>query len=244
MNSTSCSVRGTAGVVGGFPACVLWRAKAYVDDLNQLLGAQNCRSLCCLCVVAGQGFYRRAQSYAGCAVSRKARSCCRQLQAVCEVVGQVSARAAVPWHPTMPCNMAVPARLPPPCSCRRAPQPRAAGGGRGGITRFETSYSLQTNPSNCCAGESLNPEQQEAAEAELEELEKQMLEEQRLEMPAVPGRPLPAAPAAEQEAQEAQQATDEQLAQLPSVPSTKVEAQPAAAAAEEGREREPALVAA
>ena len=103
---------------------------------------------------------------------------------------------------------------------------------------------LQTRPSICCAGESLNLEQQEAAEAELEELDKQMLEEQRLEMPAVPGRPLPAAPATEQEAQQAQQATEEQLAQLPSVPSTTVEAQPAAAAAEEGREREPALVAA
>ncbi|KAI7845086.1 hypothetical protein COHA_001451 [Chlorella ohadii] len=103
---------------------------------------------------------------------------------------------------------------------------------------------------NQMLGESLNPEQQEAAEAELEELEKQMLEEQRLEMPAVPGRPLPAAPVEEKEAQqEATEATEEQLAQLPSVPSTKVQALPAAAAGEaEGpaaeREREAALVAA
>lgn len=97
---------------------------------------------------------------------------------------------------------------------------------------------------NQMLGQSLNPEQQEAAEAELEELEKQMLEEQRLEMPAVPGRPLPAAPGEEQEEPAAAaEATAAQLAQLPSVPSTKVEG-PAAADKEAEREQEAALVAA
>ena len=71
-----------------------------------------------------------------------------------------------------------------------------------------------------------------------------MLEEQRLEMPAVPGRPLPAALGEEEEAQPAvAEATAAQLAQLPSVPSTKVEA-PAAADKEAEREQEAALVAA
>ncbi|PRW44891.1 aldehyde dehydrogenase [Chlorella sorokiniana] len=103
---------------------------------------------------------------------------------------------------------------------------------------------------NQMLGESLNPEQQEAAEAELEELEKQMLEEQRLEMPAAPGRPLPAVPATEEEekAAAAAEATAAQLAQLPSVPGTTVAAPTAAAAEEEGpageQEREAALVSA
>lgn len=90
------------------------------------------------------------------------------------------------------------------------------------------------------AGESLNPEEAEAAEAELQQMEEELTAEQGLEMPRVPGKPLPAAAvpvaAAEHQQQEQQPqgaaeagtkaaagVAEEALAELPSVPTSKVQ---------------------
>ena len=104
------------------------------------------------------------------------------------------------------------------------------------------------------AGESLNPEEADAAAAELQELEQQLMDAQRLELPRVPEVVVPPAAAeaalgAEAAATEkdmqqqqpevmevAEGAEAEALAELPSVPQTQVRLQ--AAAQEEEPERE------
>ncbi len=109
------------------------------------------------------------------------------------------------------------------------------------------------------AGESLNPEEAEAAEEELHQLEQQLLDEHVLEMPRVPSGKEAAASAARQEqpaapaagaaaagAAEGEQQLEASLAELPSVPKTKVQPQQpvqAEAAAEQEEEPERVLVA-
>lgn len=109
-------------------------------------------------------------------------------------------------------------------------------------------------------GESLKPEEAEAAEEELYQLEQQLLDEHVLEMPRVPSSKVAAASAAQQEqpaataaggatagaAEEGQQ-LEASLAELPSAPKTKVQPQQPVqveAAAEQEEEPERVLVAA
>lgn len=82
-----------------------------------------------------------------------------------------------------------------------------------------------------CAGESLNPAEEEAAAAELQQLEAQLLDEQGMEMPKAPtavARAEAAAAAAQEQpggAVAAAVTSPEEvlLAQLPSVPKTPVQ---------------------
>jgi len=111
------------------------------------------------------------------------------------------------------------------------------------------------------AGESLNPEEAEAAEKELEEMEQQLMDEQGLEMPRVPSAAGVAAAAGEAAAEQQQGAAAEAAAEegeqgalepalqeLPSVPKSKVQlpgvAEGKAAAEEESAEPTRVLVAA
>lgn len=110
------------------------------------------------------------------------------------------------------------------------------------------------------AGESLNPEEAEAAEEELHQLEQQLLDEHVLEMPRVPSDKAAAAAAARQEqpaqdtaaagavqgGEQGGEQLEAALAELPSVPKTEVppaRVEAAEAAAEEAREPERALMA-
>lgn len=101
------------------------------------------------------------------------------------------------------------------------------------------------------AGESMNPEEADAAAAELQELEQQLMDAQRLELPRVLEVVVP--PAAEAAALEAEAAAAaretqqqpeamaegaeaEALAELPSVPQTQVRLPAAAQLGEPERE--------
>jgi hypothetical protein len=102
-------------------------------------------------------------------------------------------------------------------------------------------------------GDSLRPEESQAAEDELAELEAQLLDSQGLEMPTAPskaaagaaaeaGAAAAAGPAGKQGAEEAEAGVESLLEQLPSVPS--VPPRQPQTAAEAGEEEERVMLAA